>query len=89
MPNDPMTLTEFLTARLDEDEVCVLRDFGKPDGPGSWSEWLADVIAAQRAIVARYAYLFEHGDSGDARWVLPLLAQPYAAHPDFDPEWRV
>lgn len=45
--------------------------------------------AAKRAIVERYAYLLDHGDSGDYRWVLPMLAQPDANHPDFKPEWRL
>lgn len=46
-------------------------------------------VAAKRAIVERYMHLAEHGDSGDARWVLPLLAQPNADHPDYDPAWNV
>lgn len=44
-------------------------------------------VAAKRRIVDRYAWLREHGDTGDAAWVLPLLALPYADHPDYRPEW--
>ena len=44
---------------------------------------------AKRRIVERYAHLLEHGDSGDARWVLPLLAQPYTEHADYREEWAV
>lgn len=44
---------------------------------------------AKRKIVERYAYLLRHGDSGDARWVLPILALPYADHPDYDPDWTL
>jgi hypothetical protein len=44
-------------------------------------------IEAKRRIVDRYAWLREHGDAGDAAWVLPLLAAAYADHPDYRPEW--
>ena len=44
-------------------------------------------VEAKRRIVDRYAWLREHGDTGGAAWVLPLLAAPYAAHPDYRPEW--
>jgi hypothetical protein len=44
-------------------------------------------VEASRRIVDRYAWLREHGDTGDARWVLPLLAVPYSSHPDYRPEW--
>lgn len=47
---------------------------------------LREVEAKQR-IVDRYAWLREHGDTGGAAWVLPLLALPYADHPDYRPEW--
>jgi hypothetical protein len=43
---------------------------------------------AKRAIVDRYAWLHEHGDTGGAAWVLPLLALPYSSHPDYDESWR-
>lgn len=43
---------------------------------------------AKRRIVERYAHLHDHGDSGDAQWVLPLLALAYADHPDYREEWR-
>jgi len=44
-------------------------------------------VGARRRIVDRYAWLREHGDTGGAAWVLPLLAVPYAAHPGYRPEW--
>jgi len=44
-------------------------------------------VEAKRRIVERYAWLREHGDTGDAAWVLPLLAAPYSNHADFRPEW--
>ena len=90
-----MTLTEFLTARIDEDEEMA--NFGaygpSPDRAG-WTRYSPAAMRmlaeceAKRRIVDRYAYLYTHGDSGDMRWVLPLLALPYADHPDYRPEWR-
>jgi len=59
--------------------------------PGTWrgiAGRSAD-LASKRRIVERYIYLADNGDSGDARWVLPLLALPYGEHPDFDPAWTV
>ncbi|AMM12338.1 DUF6221 family protein [Streptomyces albidoflavus] len=44
-------------------------------------------VEAKRQIVERYAWLCEHGDTGGA-WVLPLLALPYADHPDYRDAWR-
>lgn len=45
-------------------------------------------IDAKRRIVDRYAWLREHGDTGGAAWVLPLLALPYADRPGYREEWR-
>lgn len=45
-------------------------------------------VEAKRRVVDRYAWLREHGDTGDAAWVLPLLGLPYADHPDYRPAWR-
>ena len=129
-----MTLTEFLLARIAEDEAvaqkaggdeweyaaccgamqiqtvrvdgtlgyeqhrAITRDYeGLSDsveedaGPHVARHDPARVLAeckAKRRIVERYAFLAEYGDDGDARWVLPLLALPYADHPDFQEEWR-
>jgi hypothetical protein len=80
--------------------VVELRDPGLEgalvtgDGPVAWhiATWdPARVLAecnAKRRIVERYAFLLEHGDSGDARWVLPLLAEPYADRPGYQENWR-
>ncbi|MET8694736.1 DUF6221 family protein [Streptomyces bauhiniae] len=45
-------------------------------------------IDAKRRIVERYAWLREHGDTGDIAWVLPLLALPYEDREGFREEWR-
>lgn len=44
-------------------------------------------VEAKRRLVDRYAWLCEHGDTGNAAWVLPLLATTYADHPDYRREW--
>ena len=71
------------------DRVLIARDDGRlADHIARWDP--ARVLAecqAKRRIVERYAYLYEHGDSGDMRWALPLLALPYADHPDHRQEW--
>lgn len=88
-----MTLVDFLRGRLDEDEAnaydceCVVG--------GGWSEarTLAEV-KAKRAIVDEFQ-MWSDAPNPDAAvvWnalkpVVRALAQPYADHPDFRPEWR-
>lgn len=100
-----MTITEFLTARYDEDERFTYNPALMPvSGPG-----LSDLvkraradIAAKRAIVA----LAGRATEADRRMLaaegatdpgppyigdpfLWALAQPFAEHADFDPAWRV
>jgi hypothetical protein len=99
-----MELTEFLLARIAEDEALGSDTWRRPhwgycNTQGDQSS-LGDecdcglparVLAeceAKRRIVERYTHLYEHGDSGDMRWTLPLLALPYADHPDYNPEWK-
>lgn len=45
-------------------------------------------IYAKRRILDRYAWLREHGDTGGAVWVLPLLALPYVDREGYRKEWR-
>jgi hypothetical protein len=128
-----MTITEFLTARLDEDgEVVVaLRTRTPPRRhPKSWRadlttdeqgadgitlspERMLAEVAAKRAIVVMHRQI-RLRDIPGAGWkdveklvceydtdpdgsgytaypctTLQLLAQPYAEHPDFDPDWKI
>lgn len=92
-----MTITEFLNARLDEDEhQARLTIENRTDrGPGTGRPFdafghmevgeiyvLADV-EARRQIVAM------HGLAVAIDEVLDHLASVYADHPDYDPAWRV
>lgn len=73
---------------------------GLPNDPTGWKFRLAD-LASKRAIVASYEKAVEDSrPSGNptvwgqqARFGLflavGLLAQPYASHVDYDPEWAV
>lgn len=86
-------LSEFLLARIAEDEERV-RSFAASDSfprgmvvRKHFRIQLAE-CEAKRRIVERYGYLHEHGDSGDMRWVLPLLALPYADCEGYDESWR-
>ena len=98
-------LTAFLLARIAEDEAAARADhlFGcDGDHEGArctcveikprWRQHPARVLAtcaAYKAIVERYQRLAEHGDSGDARWVLPALASIWGDHPAYDTAWRL
>jgi|GEM_PF-2046781 len=93
-----MTLTEFLTARIDEDEAvaaaeAVLRDGAYFENEASAFERRFDpdrVLAeceANRVIIARLTPIFE--DDEQAAWDLAVkvlldLAAIYADHPDYD-----
>jgi hypothetical protein len=81
----------------DEPMDTVSSDTGADvaEGPATPLRWIARhdparvlrEAEAKRAVVDRYAWLREHGDTGDAAWVLLLLAAVYADHPDYQPEW--
>ncbi|WP_460705610.1 DUF6221 family protein [Myceligenerans halotolerans] len=96
-----MTITEFLAARLDEEE-SVARDMahqvmmGRPmlqiRGGGTGIRALVDTdriladVAAKRTIVEMMDD--PRRDTYEIHAVLVELARPYAEHPDFDPDWR-
>ncbi len=97
-----MTIVEFLSARLGEDERAAHAAPSATGGPGRAR---ADVNAKRR-IVRCYVNAYRagmstlaHGDrtpeSSDAwaalhawRRALEHLAEVDAAHPDFDPSWK-
>ena len=89
-----MTLTEFLLARITEDEAVARSGFshterwvrsaptGTPTGL-SCPAVLAECEAKRRIVEAAMS----------VGWVttqtfLPILALPYADHPDYLPEWK-
>jgi hypothetical protein len=88
-----MTLTEFLLARIAEDEadwsVVASRDVvqmlhGKPLAPRMLAE-----CEAKRRIVEHLGWIVDNeGRNIVERNVLRLLALPYADHPDYREEWR-
>lgn len=99
-----MTLTEFLLARLDEDERAY-RDFRDVHGGVGVSPRLVDV-ASKRSVVyhcSADAQCTVHESRDDecadcaAAWhvginddrVLRYLARPYAGHPDYREEWAL
>lgn len=95
-----MSITDFLLARIAEDEreanVC-LDQYRRGEGGSKrrWTRVLAE-CAAKRAIVEAFdpadlesedrgAYFYAEG-IGDA---VKILAAVYADHPDYLDEWRV
>jgi hypothetical protein len=91
-----MTLTEFLLARIAEDEADP--DCGGVGEYGScdrWSERRLAECEAKRAIVAhlKQAAYRNRNNASDrpfrsAVHILKTLALPYASHPSYDPAWR-
>lgn len=92
-----MTITEFLEARIAEDEAHVRRvgsfvnecqecAFGnQPDSPYSHERLLAD-CAAKRAIIEGLEP-FSFLDDINAPELLGILAAVYSDHPDYQQEW--
>jgi hypothetical protein len=96
-----MTLTEFLTARIAEDE---LQTQGMAEDIGQWmgDRWVAECEAKRRIVELhmaheeRVAFALSADlspDHADQRRkatheVLRALALPYADHPDYRDEWR-
>jgi hypothetical protein len=84
-----MTLTEFLLARIAEDEA-VAREVAR--GPRGWGKTtarrrIAD-CEAKRRIIARLCDVEWTGSRAVRDVVLAELAVPYADHPDYRPEWK-
>ena len=79
-----MTLTEFLTARLDEDEAGLPRLFNWPDLQARSRR----EVEAKRAIVAGVVKVLGDDDRLTVTSVVGLLAAIYSDHPDYRDEWR-
>ena len=87
-----MTLTEFLQARIAEDEAAVVGLMSGDGDPEFF--WGPDRIRAEceakRRIVERCSAVGALMPSEHlAQGVLSLLALPYADHPGWREEWRV
>jgi hypothetical protein len=92
MSTDTLTLTDFLLARIAEDEGAAQRH-----GPGASKQGLGDYPArvlaeceAKRRIVDLFPKAAQDGDGWNEAGiqVLEALALPYADHPDYREEWR-
>lgn len=95
-------LVEFLRARLDEDERDAIDwhfDAGIARGWESLKDRVLAEVEAKRRIIDGMMRVGESGrlclTCGDERWynvrdlILVEMVQPYADHPDFDPEWKL
>jgi hypothetical protein len=101
----PLTLGEFLSARLDEEEREALTIAQVAHDRLEWIRgWDGDrvsyvlaTVAAHRAILAVHEPEWEAGGRYQCEVcsdlcpcrTLRLLAQPYRFHPDWKPEWHV
>jgi hypothetical protein len=87
-----MTLTEFLLARIAEDEAWVVTaECGCGDG---WPQrpHCPDRVAleceAKRRIVESEPDEWENGEYRQWHYTLSILAAVFADHPDYREEWR-
>lgn len=99
-----MTLTEFLLARIDEDEVVVFAlDLVCPPGTRRRERLPPPVVTPDRVLAeckAKRRIVELHGNDWNPRGkceacdevgpcdTLHALALPYADHPDYDEAWR-
>ena len=86
-----MTLTEFLLARIAEDEAAAVAEI--PTGPrrNGKTFWRRTLVGceARRQIVYRTTKPIAHaGQDIERQAVVRLLALPYSDHPDYDEEWK-
>jgi hypothetical protein len=92
-----MNLTEFLLARIAEDEEVARLEIGRRDviltGAFAPHRILAE-CEAKRRIVELHRIGYDPCDAHDASFesipceTLELLALPYADHPDYREAWR-
>jgi len=84
-----MTLTEFLLARIAEDEEMARIDtMGDHIPLDCWppDRVLAECEAKRRIVEGMQPYgLIDDINSSE---ILPLLALPYDQHPDYQEEWK-
>lgn len=91
-----MNITDFLAARIAEDEAEARKYQRYEDQILETAGWfdpsrvLAE-CASKRALLTlfRTGAKFEVSAGGETGWISPLtiLAIPYRGHPDYDPEW--
>ncbi len=97
METKQVTLSEFLLARIAEDEENW-RDWLREESPGPWAQLLAECEAKRHLVelfVSADTHAKRHLDvpmlaltAGAYESALRVLSRPYADHPDFRPEWR-
>ncbi|MHA7209560.1 DUF6221 family protein [Arthrobacter sp. MDT1-65] len=76
-------------ARPDDDEAAITAG----DYPGEWMvEQQRASCRSRRELVAHVQRIdWDYEPAGDAdymRTILEIIAEPYAGHPDFRPEWK-
>lgn len=81
-----VNLTDFILARIAEDERDAEYDYGANCRCASPDRVLADCEAKRRIVET---WLEDEGWGRHDPWVLEILASVYQDHPDFDPEWRL
>lgn len=86
-----MNITEFLEARIVEDEEQI-REWDR-SSPFSTERLLAE-CSAKRAVIecaADYSPELEHGDNGQWAFEVTLraLAAVYKDHPDYNTDWAL
>ncbi|MGW0938448.1 DUF6221 family protein [Streptomyces sp. NPDC002666] len=98
--NEIADLTNFLRARIDDDEAAAVKHGTAEDTEGLRARVLADVAAKRGVLrfVERMQQDAEQDDfmvHGPAMVVLSATAYPlrhlvaaYTTHPDFRPEWK-
>ena len=79
------TLTEFLLARIAEDE-----DEAEDNEPywGGWSSAHEARVLAECEAKRRIVEELSHDGLGPREWMLRVLAAVYSDHPDYRQEWK-
>jgi len=101
--NKPMTITEFLEARIGEDEARAkyVSEYGDTGGLFDPARVLAECAAKRAVIEQRQTYAKAVAESEGIAFVgarcgqevigdvLKLLAAVYKHHPDYQQEWAL
>jgi hypothetical protein len=100
-----LTLTDFLLARIAEDETALGGEYGDWKTPSGMEDvppqrWDYDEFhcgpnrwkaecEAKRRIVQEHEWAYRSVEEPGLRIALRALALPYAEHPDYRKEWAV
>uniref|UniRef100_UPI003F493226 DUF6221 family protein n=1 Tax=Arthrobacter silvisoli TaxID=2291022 RepID=UPI003F493226 len=93
-----MNITEFLEARIAEDEAAARKDrrhWSEVPSPAFSADRVLRDVASKRELIKRLTYVADYAWAGSyavrdmGSEMIQALAAVYADHPDYQKEWAI